>query len=118
MWLICFNVDIHILLNKGVILCSKLSKILLTQDTVGNLLCPPSSRLDQVMTSQPLFKENKNDNLSISMVELHILKRQNCYISLTKTFSTLPSMALANPTHTEIRMTAEADTNLTVLQAS
>ena len=52
------------------------------------------------------------------MIEPNILKKQNCYISLTRTFSTLPSMALANPTHTEIRRTAEADTNLTVLQAS
>ena len=52
------------------------------------------------------------------MIEPNILKRQKFYISLTRTFSTLPSMALANPTHTEIRRTAEADTNLTVLQAS
>ena len=52
------------------------------------------------------------------MVAPNMFKNLNCYISLTRTFSTLPSMALANPTHTEIRRTAEADTNLTVLQAS
>ena len=91
--------------------------MLLTQETVDSLLCPPSSRLDQGMTSQPMFKQ-KNNNFSIRMIEPNIHKKQNFYISLTRTFSTLPSMALANPTHTEIRRTAEADTNLTVLQAS